>query len=118
MLAAPWAHELANAQGRPAHKPQPARHQRQDEVQRVIDGGLDENLLMPAPWAVCAYFFLFHLAWGTMGGKFAVSLPPRFPSISQEKSKVQGERLQNTTFPWVARDGRRAVLSRLFIAPL
>jgi len=62
MLATPGAHYFAHAEGYPTDQPEAQGQDREHKMQRVIDLRLDEDLLVPAPWAVTAYFFLFHLA--------------------------------------------------------
>lgn len=52
LIATPGTHHLSNAKCRPTHKPQPAGEQSEYKVKRVVNLRFDENLLVPASWAV------------------------------------------------------------------
>jgi hypothetical protein len=62
VLAAPGAHVFADAEGDPTDGPKAKREEGQRKVQQMVDLCVYEDLLVPAPRAMSAYFILFHLA--------------------------------------------------------
>jgi hypothetical protein len=62
MLATPWVHDPADAKRQPTDAPKPQGEDGEGHVQGMIDDGSDEELPVPAPWAVSMSFVLSHLA--------------------------------------------------------
>jgi hypothetical protein len=62
MFTTPRAQHFSDANGDPTDQPQSGRHDREGEMQRVVDPRSDEDLLMPASRAVSACFFFSHPA--------------------------------------------------------
>jgi len=58
MLATPWTHEPAETNGNPTNDPEAGSHEGEEQMQGMIDRGPGEDLLVAAPWAVCANFIL------------------------------------------------------------
>ena len=89
MLATPWAHCLADAERDPTDEPEPGGKHGQDQMQRVVDPRGDEDLLMPAPGAVSAYFVFSHLAGRPAASK--QRLPQRLGKCFTTEANDQGE---------------------------
>jgi hypothetical protein len=74
MLAPPWAHPLTDAKRKPTDGPKTGRYQRQHKMQGMVQMSPDKELLMPAPWAMCANFFFSHPAGKLLLGSYASPL--------------------------------------------
>jgi hypothetical protein len=62
VLAAPRTEEFSYAKGEPTDAPKASGEEGQGEVEAMVQFCPDEELLMPAPCAMTAYFVFSHLA--------------------------------------------------------